>query len=59
MNTLVGKGRDKNGFIVPCLCNVVGFNRDTDGEPSVFLFFFFFFIFRAAPTAYGISQARG
>jgi len=28
--------------------------------PSFSLFFFFFFLlFRAAPTAYGVSQARG
>ena len=29
------------------------------GQPSLSLFFFFFLLFKATPTAYGDSQARG
>ena len=32
--------------------------RKESGKP-ILSFFFFFFLFRSAPTAYGVSQARG
>lgn len=43
MNNLAveGKGREKNGFIVPSLCNSDGFNRNIDGERTKFFIFCF------------------